>query len=324
MLELAPCGHYAMLCGIARRWKMSESSSPNEVPRRRCAPSNRWIILGLLVFLHAGSAVLLGPTGTSADRFGPISANLAFGFLLAQPLVLAFWTAFAPQRFQDRILWGLLLCALLALAVEARGLFAEDRSAIGDGEFGQRGFFLSMDLILFSVATSVLLLVRRLSGWRLAQLAADPAPSQYQAYQFGIKHLLALTGIAALVFGLFRNLALVDPEASFQPIARVAGLILDIVSVFLPLSLLAWPVLGVRKHVVAAALVAILAICAFDAAYSYFFLLIWTATRADDLAHLILPMQLGGALCITVSAMIMRSCGFRMVRGEVAAALPVQ
>jgi hypothetical protein len=303
---------------------MSGSSSPNEVAKPCCASSRHWSMLGLLVFLHAGPAVLLGPTAMGADRFGPTSANLAFGFLLAQPLVLAFWTAFAPQRFQDRILWGLLLCALLALAVEARGLFAEDRSAIGDGEFGQRGFFLSMDLLLFCVATSVLLLVRRLSGWRLAQLAAEPARSEYQAYQFGIKHLLALTGIAALVFGLFRNVTLVDPQASFQPIARVAGLLFDIISVFLPLSLIVWPALGVRRHVVAAAFVAILAICGFDAAYSYLFLLIWTAARDNDLAHLILPLQLGGALCITASIMIMRSCGFRMVGVELAAPFPVQ
>jgi hypothetical protein len=303
---------------------MSESSLPNENPKRGCPLSRCWVILGLLVFVHAGLAVFLGPTGTNADRYGPISANLVFGFLLSQPLLLAFWTAFASRRFQHRILWGLLLCALLALAVEAQGLFAKDRSAMGDGEFGQRGFFLSMDLILFSVATPFLLLARRLSRWRLVQPAAEPAPSNYQAYQFGIKHLLALTGIAALVFGLFRNLTLVDPEASFQPIARVVGIVSDIATVFLPLSIIAWPMFGVRKHVVAATFVTILAICAFDAAYSYFFLLIWTAARANDLTHLILPIQLGGALSIAVSTLTMRWCGFKMVRVERAAAGPPQ
>jgi hypothetical protein len=303
---------------------MSESLSLNEVPECGQSPSRHWVILGVLLFVHAGLGVVLSSTGAEADRIAPISVNLALGFLFSQPLLLAFWTAFAPQRFYHRILWGLLLCALLSLAVEAEGLFAKDRSFMGRGEFGQRGFFLSMDLILFFAAASFLLLVRWVSRWRLVQLGAEPVPSHYQSHQFGIKHLLALTAIVALVCSLFRNLTLVDTSVSLQPIAKVGEIVFDISSVFAPLALIAWPVLGVRRHIVASAFVTILIIGAVDTAYGFVFLLIWTADRTSDLTHFILPIQLGGALSIVVSTLVMRWCGFRLVRVERGAAVPVQ
>lgn len=288
---------------------MWESSAVDEVLEGDRSTSRQWVILGLLVFVYAGLGLLLTPARFS-DGPHDIILPLVMGFLFSQPMLLAFWAAFAPQRFYHRVLWGLLLCTVVALAAEGERLFAGEQTAFGQGGGFPRGFFLSMDLILFGVATPLLLLVRRLTRWRLTQFAAEPASSGYQAHQFGIKHLLVLTAIAALVCSLFRSLMVTDSTVSVQPIAEVAKVVFQIVVVFLPIGLIPWLTLGYHKPIVTWLLIAIVMVWASDTACYAFFRI----PQGSGQIQAILLVQLGGGLSVLVSTLVIRWCGYRMIR----------
>jgi hypothetical protein len=319
---------------------MLESSSLNEVPKCGQSPSRHWVIPGVLFFVYAGLGVVLNPARVSSSLHDVGLPSLVSGFLFSQPLLLAFWTAFARQRFSHRVLWGLPLCVGIALAAEVGGLLAGDSTPRWDRVFVPRGYFLSMDLILFCVMTPVLLLVRGLSRWTLAPVGTETASSSYRARQYGIKHLIVLTVIAAVVCSLFRSLTIVDPSASIQPVAEVARIVLRVVTLLLPVALIPWFTLGNRWHRLAAILT--IAVVLLLSRLAFFFLVPNVQTPVPLSATLmqlgaslvpyaqtqvLLPatlIQLGAGLSLFFSTLVMRRCGFRMVRLERNAAVPVQ
>jgi len=276
------------------------------------ATSFHWIVLGLLVMAHAGLGTLLNPAGLPGNPGSNPVIPLALGVLVSQPLLCAFWTAFAPQRFYHRLLWGLLLCASVAFAVEAANLSVGASTGSYRAEPSQRGFFLSIDMILFLVATPLLLLVRRLSGWKLSRSAAESVLSDYQPSQFGVKHLLILTTIVALVCGLFRTISVIDPNVSVQPVAQVAEIVLQIAFAVLPVGLIPWFTLGYHKHILASVFWAIV-VLGISGVGCYFLL----PVRQDpELIQFILLLQLGAGSSMFISTLVMRCCGFRGTRGR--------
>lgn len=277
---------------------MSDSLPLNEISEYRRSTSNHWIVLGLLVIAHAG---LVAYFSSARLRDNYPSYPLIVGVIFSQPLILAFWTAFAPQRFYHRFLWGLLLCAFLSSVAEVGTLFQEIR---------QLGFFLSMDLILFFVATPCLLLVRRFSRWKLAQSAAEPIISDYQTNQFGIKHLFVLTTVTALVCGLFRTLTVIDPSLSPAPVAEVVKIVFQIASLFLPMALIPWLTLGYHKNMPVSVFCAIAVLGISDAACYFLF----RNEPGPDVLQIILLVQLGAGLSVVISTLVIRWCGFRMIR----------
>jgi hypothetical protein len=290
---------------------MSESLPSHELP----APvrsSFHWVVLGLLVVAHAELGALWSPAGILEAPDDLVYVPLALGFLFSQPLLFAFWTAFAPQRLYQRILWGLLLCALVSFAVEGGALFQQYFGAANRSFGWGLGFFMSIDLVLFSVATPILLLVRRLSRWQLAQSAAESTPCNYQANQFGIKHLFILITITAIVCGAFRSLTVIDSSVSPTPVVEVAQIVFQIASVFLPIALIPSITLGSLRRVPATLfyLVTLLAIC--DAACYCMFV----KSQPDDLLQVMLCVQLGGGLSVLFSTLVIRWCGFRLIRGS--------
>ena len=222
--------------------------------------------------------------------------------------LLAFWTAFAPQRFYHRALWGLLLCACLGFAVELGALLQSDIHQ--HGYSSQVGFFLSIDLILFFLATPLLLLVRRFSRWGLMRRGEEQRFSHYQANQFGIKHLLILTAITALVCSLFSTLAKTDSSLSVQPIGMVAAIVVLISAVLLPTLLIPWVTLRQLKRLPLSIVFGI-GLFVIDALACNFLFRI--APRSEQL-RLILLIQFGAGLSVAASTLVMRWCGFRMIR----------
>ena len=89
-------------------------------------------------------------------------------------------------------------------------------------------------IILFIVATIILLLVRRFFHWQMTQSFELNIPTDYRANQFGIKHLIILTTIVALAFGLFRTLIVIYPQDSYPPVADVARITCEIIVVLFP------------------------------------------------------------------------------------------
>ena len=248
---------------------------------------------------------LLNPAGRSDVSPNGLFLPFAVGILFSQPLLFAFWTAFAPQRFYHRLLWGLLVCASVAFAAEAGGLFSE-ADPFRRGCFA-RGFYLSMDLILFLVATPCLLLVRRLSGWQLTLATAEPVASNYQSHQFGIKHLLILTTIAAFVCGLFRTISNCDPTVSVKPAAEVARAVLQITFVLLPVALIPWFTLGYHKRVWVSLVWAIVVVTLSGIACCF----VLPVRQFPEMVQMILLIQIGAGLSVFVSSLVMRYCGFR-------------
>ncbi len=269
--------------------------------------SNRWIALGLLVVVQAVLGACFNPAGTYPDPIYRVLVPAFLGFIFSQPLLLAFWTAFAPQRFYHRLLWGLLLCAIVAFSVEAVALLQPQ--TYNRNRFGL-GFFLSIDLILFFVATAFLLLTTRLFGWRLIRADTESAVSDYRANQFGIKHLLILTTITALVCGLFRTLAGFDSNFSPQPVAEVAGIVFQITVLLSPTALIPWFAFGCRKHTSLSESYAI----AFLVISELVCLFAFAPQPIPDRIGFIMLAQLGAGASVAVSILVIQCCGYRMIR----------
>jgi hypothetical protein len=172
-----------------------------------------WIILGLLIIANAAFGAYFNPNGKTSSEVGEKTAFILTGFLFTQPFLFALWAAFAPQRFYRRFLWALLLCSLVAFAEELGTLGYRNPSL---------GFGMVVQLILFILFTSLLLLVRQIFGWRFNRSQKEFMPSDYQANQFGIKHLIILTTIIGIAFGLIRSLMLLN---SINRLPSVVGVL---------------------------------------------------------------------------------------------------
>ena len=163
------------------------------LPENRRTVPWHWIVLGILVVVHAGVGACIYPL-IALNPDNPFLL-LAFGLILSHPTLFAIWAAFAPQRFYHRFFWSCLLCILVSFT-DGIGAFYQIKD-----DFGK---IMSFEIAVFFVAIAILLLLRQLSGWHITRGAVENMPpSSYQAYQFGIKHLLILTTITAIGFGLF-------------------------------------------------------------------------------------------------------------------------
>lgn len=185
---------------------MDEPTPTNAIERRGTR-----IILGSLVGCVVGLNYCCRMEAISGSAYHAVS-----GFIVSQPFLLAFWTAFASRRFYERFLWGFAVCTLVTAALEL--------GALARNSF-QLGIYISIDLVLFFATTAVLLVVRRLFRLRLTRSGEAAAVSDYQPSQFGIKHLLILTGITAVVCGTFRTLATVAPSFEPIPIGTIAEIV---------------------------------------------------------------------------------------------------
>jgi hypothetical protein len=287
---------------------MADLPPVDETPER-CPPAY-WITLGLLVVAHVEFGVFLSPAGIYGNSTYHFLLAPVLGFLFSQPLLCAFWTAFAPQPFYHRVLCGLPICALLAFAVELGNLMTGGRVFSYHESFCQPGFFLSMYLLLYLTATLLLLLARQLFRWRLTRPAAEPVSYQYRESQFGVKHLLILTAVTALVCGLFRSLTVIDPSVYPHPSREVAALVFEIIIVLLPIALVPWLTLVHHRDITLSILCAVVSFgpIAVVCGLMYRFALI-RGSPEDSLF-----IQFGAISSVFVSTLTIRSCGFRMIR----------
>ena len=276
-----------------------------------------WTVLGLLVLAHA----VFGAYCISTDK---TLCNLTVGVMISQPILLATWAAFARQRFYHRILWSLLICTYVS--------FADDLGAgqhVGQYEmhFGP-GKMILAHLALYVVVLGFLLPVRHFSRWQITQPDASDAPSVYLDHHFGINHLLFLTAIVALACGLVRSLFIIT--GSNSPYSKAAdfsySVFLLLVASF-PSSVVPWITLAPGRKPCWLIPMTISVAGALDAiAYAV------STIRCSDLLpfvpwyvseNLVVPcfwLQLGAILSAVGSTLVLRYCGFRMIREPRAAA----
>jgi hypothetical protein len=274
---------------------------PKENANRRSVPKH-WIVLGSLVFAHAVIGACFNPMGKTVEESTKVGRYMMLGCIFSQPILLAIWAAFAPHRFYHRFLWSLFIYTLIFFSVGLGGL----RSGPQDL------FYLTiMDLTLFIVAILILLLVRRLSRWQLIHSYSEYVLSDYQANQFGIKHLIILTTITALACGLFRTLIVFSPQLSYPSVAGVAGVTCEVIVMLLPITIIPWFTLADLKNMSLSIFYAIILLGFIDVAVYFIF---QNLEPNPDVIQIILFVQLGASISVFVSTLVIRLCGFRMVR----------
>ncbi len=267
-----------------------------------------WIGLGLLVVAQAGiglcSAEYLLRNSEAAG------STLIMGVFISQPMLFAFWAALTSQRFYNRLLWGFLVCTLVCF-VEELGRLRYTSNGVG-------GMMIA-SLTLFALATVLLSTIRWKSCWQIRHTLVELADSGYRGSQFGIKHLISLITVTAIACGLIRSLVIMRDEGPY-PLSWAAyfGGTLMFVCALLPVAAIPWFVMAHRARIIPLSLrvVAIWITCDL-AAYFIFGAMFPVAAAASVFKELVRPMlliQLGAGLSVLMSSLVMRFCGFRMVR----------
>jgi hypothetical protein len=278
-------------------------TQPKEAFIRRSIPK-RWIVLVALVLAHA---LFSRVCGFFIENSNPLSYMIS-GVVLSQPILIAIWAALAPQRFYIRFLWGFLSFTLIFFAV-GYGISLYDPS--------NGVMFVIIDLVLFIVASLMFLLVRRLSRWQIIHFYAKPVSLDYQSYQFGIKHLIILTTILALALGLFRTLLLISRNASLPEISDIAGIACEVILVLFPIIIIPWLTLAYVKNTLSSIIYAVILIGIVDvAAFSIFKWLGQNHLHNPNLIQIFLFVQLGASFSMFATTLVIRLCGFRMVRAS--------
>ena len=233
---------------------------------------------------------------------------LSVGIVVSQPILIAMWIALAPQRFYVRFLWGLLVFALTFFAVGCGLSLNETRANAPAAAV----FIAAGDLLILVAASLMLLLVRRVTRWQIVHRDGKQRGSEYQAYQFGIKHLMILTAIVAFALGLFRTLVLMESRRpAFPGISQVTDPIRHISVMLFPLIIVPWSALAYVRNVAWSIMRAVFFIGIIDVAA--FFIFRW-AGRGLGIIEIHLLFQCGAGLSMFATAFVLRLCGFRMAR----------
>jgi hypothetical protein len=264
--------------------------------------------MGLLVVAHATLGVCLNPSGTSPDGVAEILVPLIAGLLFSQPILFALWAALGPQRFYHRFLWAFLLCSLVSFVVDLGNL----RHARGD-----LGSVMVLYAAIFIVGTTFLLVFRRLSRWCVKRRHAIDVSSGYHAGQFGIKHLLILVTITALACGLLKTLQMVNPNLGLGPsLIEFVGCLLMVAVLFVPVAMIPWYTLAYRGRPIVLSLVMVVSLVVCDVVACGVAMTVMPINTGDipEFVGTLLLMQLGTGLSTIGSTLVIRWCGFRMIR----------
>ena len=165
---------------------------------------------------------------------------------------------------------------------------------------------------VFIVVTIILLAFRRFSHWQMKQPNSDDVSSGYQANQFGIKHLIILTTITALTCGLFKTLLMVDSsmEQWGSSVAEFIGVRVMIFVLVFPVLVIPWYTLAYRWKAVPTIIV--MAVC--DLPVLILITLFMVTGGRGDIIKPMLLVQLGAGLSVFFTTLVLRWCGFRMIR----------
>lgn len=263
--------------------------------------SGTGIVLGLLLVAHVVfNLVFFNPNSHRVDDY---PFMMTVGVLLSQPILFSFWAAFAPQRFYHRFLWCLLLSTIVSFLEELGYM----RHSHGDS-----GMMMILVWLLFLLATGVLLVVRRFTGWRIRHDREISLTTEYRASQFGIKHLLILTTITGLAAGLLRSVFMLSPRTiHIDSVLDFVGIIGCYFAMLLPVVLMPWYTLAYRAKFVVLLFFSIVVFVLMDT------MVYWLSSlviRPTQYYRILLFIQLGAALSMLITTLPLRFCGYRMVR----------
>lgn len=264
-----------------------------------------WIALGLLVIVNAAFGAYFNPTGKSPSEVGEKIGFAIIGFLFTQPILFALWAAFAPRKFYNRFLWAFLLCTMVS--------FVEELGSLGTTP-SDLGSIMIFQLILFILFTAILLLVRRFIGWQFKISQTEISPGDYQSYQFGIKHLILLTTFAAIAFALIRSLFILNSNNDNVPaVVAIIGIFCIFFALTIPIIFIPWYTLTGHRKIAWLLLFTIISLGIIDLTVYLILKKIEPAPNNKEIEAIVF-FQLGGCLSVLLNTIVLRLCGYRLIR----------
>jgi hypothetical protein len=284
---------------------LNETDDSREIPSPPWPTRHPWKVLGGWIVIQTALALLFFHENYS--RAGESFFIAMLGSLFSHPLLFALWAALAPQRFYVRFLWCLPLSFGVSFLVELKYHFT-NRGHVMDF------FIILISMSIFVLATAILLLVRRFTRWQLRQRSNSESASDYQPYQFGIKHMLILTTIIGAVSGLFKSLIVISDHATMPSLGELTRILSEILLMIVPILFVFWlTLINLSKRKGSAIAAIIFLAFAEIAVYIFVPMIEGSRTRMNE----VIPFfQIGCGLSVIMTAMVIRRCGFRMVRGS--------
>lgn len=275
-----------------------------EVQARAALLLSLWGIPSVLCFLAATVLVGLG-----MDTAGPQPdwKIISYGFGFGIVSLSALWTVLGPFRIFTRVPLAMLL-AILAIGALAAFMLQLEWDARAEGAF----LAVAAGGLQWMSLVAILILVRLASGSRVEITGIRP-PGGNQTTQFGIRQLLLWTTGVALTLGTVRfvagQLGLRIVDWRFLSREGAAFAILLGFNLILAGSI-AWSLLATRSigvRIAIASLIVVLATFAEPHAFSLF-------QGGRPSAHVFWWINAAGSFCLVVNLLIVRLCGFRLVR----------
>ena len=265
------------------------------------------VLIATLVAIHLTMALLLNPFGLPSNN-GPLGTRAilaSIGALVAQPALLAIWAALGPQAFWRR--WSLTLAVLGCLALANQ--FAEvnnGRQADQPGQTMQPVIWL----VAFLACQVVLWAPRRKFRWRIRSPGDAADHFGDRGHQFSMRGLLAAMAWLAIFLAALRW---IQPTSSFAEwplhLLRVVAMGATMALPGTLAILVVWLVLmeGTRRRWRWwIAIFGLIVLTAVAAAVAHF-------GSPGEVGELVFVL-LGTIFCAGGSALIVRLCGYRLVR----------
>jgi len=159
------------------------------------------ILLGSLIIGHALFNLFLNAFEFSSPPTPIWAAATLVGFTIAQPALFAAWAVMGTGRITRRIPW-----TIVALLVVGAPIGIKKWNLLGasGNRLDLRAILLMV--LLFVVSLVLLLVARKLTGWRIVRPSYLANQSQ-RSNQFGIKYLMGWTAGCAVIFAAGRLLS---------------------------------------------------------------------------------------------------------------------
>jgi len=254
--------------------------------------------IGLLVAGHVVAGLLpVLIEHDSADKPSPTFIGL-FALAFAQAGLLGIWGALGTTRPSWRLLAAIATTGCLcALAITAEGVW----------HVGYLAVELSLDIALPAVVVFLTLNILRLSRYRLH--FAQSSSSSLRSDQFTIRHLLLATAAVAVVFAIGREARTIS-HADLIETVRLEVTYVTITLIAIDFSIF-WGTLAVNRPMPR---LAIILPSAFVAGMIPTYFLEFTGSDWKD--HVTWSCIMGfQAAIMAVSFLVIRSCGWRLLRG---------
>lgn len=271
-----------------------------------------WLTLAGLVLCFS---LLNAFASLAIEKAGPLTsigiAFLLMGGLAAQPMLLGFWVAAGPASLLLRLPGTLAVLATLTLAIA----FAARESEVQPEAGAHLLVNLSVAGLVTMACAAIIGAVFRKATRRRVQRHFPDAPER--PFQFSIKYLLGLTALCAVLLSLAMSFIPSIRNVAAEP--YFSRTILDMtlyglfeLAVCLPAAVVPWAILSslpMSKLLLRGGLYWSVTSIVGSTVFSVYY-----PTGSAAMIGYLLGLQAGAAATGFVSAVVLRSAGYRLTR----------